>query len=47
MLAVSAFTTYFTIRTNALAEPEPVHEPECRTHCAVQAPPLEPDSQAD
>ncbi|GAA5070254.1 EmrB/QacA subfamily drug resistance transporter [Thermocatellispora tengchongensis] len=40
MLALAALVAFVTIRRNVLAEPE-APRPECRTHCAVGAPPLE------
>lgn len=43
MLVVAALITLFTIKANVLAAPVARREPECRTHCSLQSPPLEPD----
>jgi EmrB/QacA subfamily drug resistance transporter len=40
MMAVAAVVTFLTIRANVLAV---APEPACRTHCSVDAPPLEGD----
>lgn len=43
MLGLGAVLTFFTIRDDALSVAPSGAEPQCRTHCAVAAPPLEPD----
>ncbi|MBO3751393.1 MFS transporter [Streptosporangiaceae bacterium NEAU-GS5] len=42
MLAAAALLSFVTITGNVLVTPEPIEEPECRVHCAVGAPPLNP-----
>jgi EmrB/QacA subfamily drug resistance transporter len=45
MMAASAILAFLTIRRNVLADPA-APEPACRRHCAVGAPPLQPDETA-
>ncbi|RFU40141.1 DHA2 family efflux MFS transporter permease subunit [Actinomadura logoneensis] len=42
MLLAGALLTLLTVRDDALRAAPAAQEPECRTHCAVGAPPLEP-----
>ncbi|GII93722.1 MFS transporter [Sinosporangium siamense] len=42
LMGASAVIAFTSVRRNVLAEPE-AREPECHVHCAVTAPPLEPD----
>ncbi|WP_245691209.1 MFS transporter [Sinosporangium album] len=44
LMAVSAVIAFLAVRRNVLARPE-AREPESRPHCAVNAPPLEPDDK--
>jgi EmrB/QacA subfamily drug resistance transporter len=43
LLAAGAVLTYFTVHDDVLRAAPETAAPECRTHCAVGAPPLEPD----
>jgi EmrB/QacA subfamily drug resistance transporter len=43
LLAAGAVLTYFTVHDDVLRAAPETAVPECRTHCAVSAPPLEPD----
>ncbi|MFC5183756.1 MFS transporter [Actinomadura harenae] len=46
MLLAGAVLTLFTVRDDTLKTTPEGREPECRTHCAVGAPPLEPERSA-
>jgi EmrB/QacA subfamily drug resistance transporter len=43
LLIAGAVLTYFTVRDDVLRTAPGPSEPECKIHCAVGAPPLEPD----
>jgi Na+/melibiose symporter-like transporter len=45
LLAAGAVLTYFTVHDDVLRAAPETAAPECRIHCAVGAPPLEPDRQ--
>ncbi|MFC4913982.1 MFS transporter [Actinomadura gamaensis] len=46
MLLAGAVLTLFTVKDDSLRTAPPEREPECHTHCAVGAPPLEADRAA-
>jgi EmrB/QacA subfamily drug resistance transporter len=46
LLAAGAVLTFFTVDDRTLRAAPPKQEPQCRTHCAVGAPPLEPSRHA-
>ena len=43
LLGLGAVLSFFTIRDDALRAAPAEAEPQCHTHCAVGAPPLEPN----
>lgn len=47
MLGLGALLAFFTIRDDALSAAPDSAEPQCKSHCAVGAPPLEPDRPAE
>ncbi|GAA3979354.1 MFS transporter [Actinomadura viridis] len=46
LLAAGAVLSFLTVSDDALSSVPEEFEPQCRTHCAVGAPPLEPDGEA-
>jgi EmrB/QacA subfamily drug resistance transporter len=46
MLFAGAVLSYLTVRNDVLTEAAPDSEPECKIHCAIDGPPLEPVKQA-
>jgi Na+/melibiose symporter-like transporter len=47
MLGIGALLTLFTIRDDVLRTAPESTEPQCKSHCPVGAPPLEPDRTAE